>query len=131
MRRSILPRRPNRHTVKIPCSIVRERDFRLVADRVLNLSADGMLAGPADPVLTGEKLIVSFKSPRWGIWIDTEATVARVVHGRRFGEHRRALGIQFDDLAAFSKFVLEHTLCRLPPSPPGIGRALRPRGAFR
>ena len=59
-------RRPSRHTVCIDCQVVRERDFRLVADRVENLSATGLLAGPADPVLTGERLIVSFRLPRSG-----------------------------------------------------------------
>ena len=82
-------RRPSRRTLRAPCQVVRERDFRLVADRIENLSPSGMLVGPADPVLTGERLIVSFCLPGYGVWIDTEATVSRVVHGRRKGEHRR------------------------------------------
>src|SRR5690606_8362248 len=52
-------RRPTRHTVRQACQIVRERDFRLVADRIENLSTFGMLVSPADPVLTGEKVFVS------------------------------------------------------------------------
>jgi hypothetical protein len=115
-------RRPIRHTVQIPCQIVRERDFRLVADRIVNLSLGGMLVGPADPVLTGEKLIVSFPAPIWGRWIDAEATVARVLHGRRPGEFRRALGLEFDGLDAWSRFVLEENLRRIPPAPPGTRR---------
>jgi hypothetical protein len=92
--------RPIRHTAHIVCQIVRERDFKLVADRVLNLSIQGMLVAPADPVLTGEKLIVSFQLPDDGEWVDATATVARVVHGRRPGEFRRALGLEFEGFGA-------------------------------
>ena len=91
-------RRPIRHTAHIACQVVRERDFRLVADRVANLSLNGMLVGPADPVLTGEKIIDSFPSPVDGLWIDAQATVTLVLHGRRPGEYRRALGLEFDVL---------------------------------
>ena len=115
-------RRPIRHTVNIPCQVVRERDFRLVADRVVNLSVNGLLVGPADPILTGEKIIVSFRSPLWGGYIDAEATVARVLHGRRPGEYRRAIGIEFDGLDPWSRFVLEENLRRIPPAPPGARR---------
>jgi hypothetical protein len=115
---SSLKRRLTRRSVKIACSVVRERDFRLVADGILNLSSTGMLAGPADPVLTGERLIVSFRVPRENVWIDAEATVARVVHGRRAGEHQRALGIEFENLSEAGRKVLELSLAPLPPAPP-------------
>jgi hypothetical protein len=111
--------RPIRHTVHVACQVVRERDFRLVADRVVNLSLDGMLVAPADPVLTGEKIIVSFPSPVDGRWIDAEATVTRVLHGRRPGEYRRALGLAFETLDDPSRRVLEEGLQQIPPAPPG------------
>lgn len=116
------PPRVSRHTAAIPCQVVRERDFRLVADRIANLSLTGLLVGPADPVLTGERLIVSFQAPRWGTWIDVEATVARVVHGRRPGEFSRALGLRFEALDPWSRWVLERNLSGLPPVPPGRWR---------
>ncbi len=53
-------RRAFRHAVSVPCQVVRERDFRLVADRALDLSTDGMLVPLDLPVLTGEPLLVSF-----------------------------------------------------------------------
>jgi len=115
-------RRPIRHTAHVACQVVRERDFRLVADRVVNLSLDGMLVGPADPVLTGEKIIVSFPSPIGGEWIDAEATVTRVLHGRRPGEFRRSLGLKFEKLDARSRAVLQECLRRIPPTPPGARR---------
>ena len=115
-------RRPSRHTVCIDCQVVRERDFRLVADRIENLSATGLLAGPADPVLTGERLIVSFRLPRSGVWIDSEGVVSRVVHGRRKGDFGRSLGIEFTDMDMAARRVLERHLSRFPPVPPRGGR---------
>jgi len=121
--RSIYQRpRPSRHTVRIPCQVVRERDFRLVADEIADLSTTGMLVVPADPVLTGERVIVSFQAPVWGIWIDAEATVARVVHGRRPGEYSRALGLHFEGIDPWSRTVIERSLRGLPPVPPGSWR---------
>lgn len=127
MRPVFSPRRHrnSRHTAAIACQVVRESDFRLIADRISNLSATGALVTPADPVLTGERLIVSFRVPGWGTWIDTEATVVRVVHGRRPGEFSRGLGIAFDELDAFSRYALTHNLPRLPPIPPGPARNAR------
>jgi len=111
-----------RHTVHIRCQIVRERDFRLVADTVVDVSREGVLVAPADPVLTGEKIILSFLSPTGAGWIDAEATVARVLHGRRPGEFRRSLGLRFDKLYEASREALEKTLVHAPPSPPGAQR---------
>src|SRR3954466_11017813 len=92
-------RRALRRAVRIDCQVVRERDFKLLGDWALDLSPDGILVVSNADVLTGEEVIVSFKVPRTSIVLDTEATVARVVHGRRpTDRHRRALGIAFDSL---------------------------------
>jgi hypothetical protein len=99
---------------------VRERDFRLIADRILDLSPAGVLVGPADPVMTGERLILSFCLPGSSYWVDGEAVVARVAHGRRPGEHSRSLGLSLEGLSPFARMMLERTLLRLPPVPPGI-----------
>jgi PilZ domain len=112
------PRQSCRHTVKIACQVVRERDFSLIADRVVDLSASGALVGPADPALTGERLIVSFRIPRSSLWIDAEATVSRVVHGRRPGEFSRSLAIEFEKLDPLSRFMLQEALRAVPPAPP-------------
>ncbi|MDQ2643574.1 MAG: PilZ domain-containing protein [Myxococcota bacterium] len=110
-------RRLARRAARLPCQVVRERDFRLVADQVLNLSSGGVLVGPADPVLTGERVIVSFRAQAG--WVDAEAVVARVVHGRRNGEHSRSLGLCFDSLDAASRQALERALQMCVPVPPG------------
>jgi hypothetical protein len=110
-------RRLARRAARLPCQVVRERDFRLVADQVLNLSSGGMMVGPADPVLTGERVIVSFRGQAG--WVDAEAVVARVVHGRRNGEHSRSLGLCFEALDDASRQALERALRMCVPVPPG------------
>ncbi len=114
--------RPVRHTSRLPCQVVRERDFRLIADRIENLSLSGMLVRSSGPVLTGERLIVSFQLPHAGKWIDSEALVARVIHGRRRGEHGRALGLHFELLESHARWAIERHLKKIPAIPPGRPR---------
>jgi hypothetical protein len=49
-------------------------------------------------------LIVAFAIP--GMWIDVEATVARVIHGRRPGDDGLAVGIIFDRIAPSARAAL-------------------------
>ena len=107
-----------RHVLRAPCQLIREHDFRLVADRVIDLSVTGVLVAPADPVLTGERLLLSFQLPHSLYWIDAEAVVTRVIHGRRPGEHTRALALAFDDISGLSRYMIRHTLDYLAPAPP-------------
>jgi hypothetical protein len=100
------------------CQVVRERDFRLIADQVVDLSASGALVMPADPVLTGERVILSFQLPSSLFWVDTEALVTRVLHGRRPGEHTRGIALELDGLTGLSRFMLERALKYMPPAPP-------------
>ncbi|MDX2053381.1 MAG: PilZ domain-containing protein [Polyangiaceae bacterium] len=131
MSASSFPRlRPSRHSVRTDCQVVRERDFSLVADTITDLSMTGMLVSPADPVLTGEKLIVSFRLPGTATWIDTDAVVARVVHGRRPQDRSRGLGILFEDLSHRLRFTLERSLRRLPLCPPSFSRVVRTDAAM-
>ena len=115
---TLFSRRSVRRTHHGHCQVVRARDFRLVADRVLDLSTTGLLAAPAEPVLTGERVIVSFEAPLGGMWIDAEGVVTRVVHGRRPGEWTRALGIELVDVAPPIRDALQLRLRCLPPTPP-------------
>jgi hypothetical protein len=102
------PRARLRRRVQPSCEVVRTRDFRLIGTRVLDLSATGMLLETELPILTGEELIVSFKSPG-DRWFDCEASVARVEHGRRRSDSHRALGISFDALDPWNELLLcEH-----------------------
>jgi len=94
------------------------RDFRLVADSIDNISLGGLLVGPSDPVLTGEPLFLSFRLPWSGEWVDTDAVVARVVHGRRDGDSTRQLGVKFDRLGPEARHAIRAQIRRAPPLPP-------------
>jgi hypothetical protein len=88
-----------RRFVRLDCQVVREHDFRLVGDLALDLSTKGMLVrGSGLRLLTGEELLVAFRPPRCNVWIDTQATVARVVHGRRPGDPGLSFGIEFQGM---------------------------------
>jgi hypothetical protein len=114
-------RRALRRAVPVECQVVRERDFRMIATRGVDLSPDGMLVVAQAPVLTGEPVIVSFRLPRsggWGWWFDAEATIARVVHGRRPGDRGRRLGLAFDGLDEGVRMFMENALRGTPPPVP-------------
>lgn len=111
--------RTPRHLLRLPCQVVRERDFRLIADRLDNLSLTGLSVSPAEPVLTGEKLIVSFRLPHEAIWVDAEVRVTRVIHGRRPGEDVRSLGLAFEHLDFQAQRAIARELSQTPVAPPG------------
>lgn len=92
-------RRSRRHELLLSCQVVRERGFRLVSTLALDLSTEGMLVLTGERVLTGEPVVVSFRSPSSSRWFDLEGTVARVVHGRRPGDRGRCLGLSFGALS--------------------------------
>jgi|LNFM01.1.fsa_nt_gb c-di-GMP-binding flagellar brake protein YcgR len=107
-----------RRTVRMPCEAVRERDFSLVGNVVLDLSSTGALLRSSAKVLTGDSMILSFFEPEAARWFDVEATVARVVHGRRLGDGGRAVGVRFSAMAAQDKRALERALNKRVPSLP-------------
>ena len=84
-----------RRGVLVSCQVVREHDFKRVSYLALDLSTEGMMVATSDRVLTGEEVIVTFRAPFGRRWFDAQATVARVIHGRRPGDTGRALGLQF------------------------------------
>ncbi len=97
-------RSASRREVVLPCQAVREHDFKLIADRTIDISVDGLLLPLRTKVLTGETLILSFAIP--GMWIDAEGVVARVVHGRRPGDDGLAVGVLFDRIAPSARAAL-------------------------
>jgi hypothetical protein len=127
----VSPVRPSRRIatrreVLLPCQAVRESDFTLIADRTLDVSVDGLLLPVAEHILTGETLIVSFPIP--GLWIDTECTVTRMVHGRRPGDDGRlAIGVLFDVISPSARAALAGFLHGKPPPLPRRGPLARLR----
>jgi hypothetical protein len=113
-----VPRRPSRHRIRLACQVVRERDFKLVSREIVEVSESGLLVRPEARVLTGEQLIVSFMAPFSRIFVDAEAVVARVVHGRRLTDGGPALGVYFQHIDPVSRALLvrhlEHVPARAP-----------------
>jgi len=111
-------RRALRRGVRVDCQVVRERDFTLVGRCGLDLSPLGMLVLADAPVITGEALLVAFRLPRSTWWFDAEATVARVVHGRRPGDAGRCVGLEFEGLDSSLQYFLHTALQGVAPPLP-------------
>jgi hypothetical protein len=111
-------RRSIRRALDVECRVVRERDACLIARRSVDLSPLGMLVVADVPVLTGEPLWVFFRLPQTDAWMGADATVVRVVHGRRPGDAGRCLGVEFEALDDGSARYLRHALRRVPPPLP-------------
>jgi hypothetical protein len=122
-------RSATRREIALPCQVVRERDFRLVAERTLDVSIDGMLVpldrSLAENVAVGDSVILSFEIP--GIWVDAEGTVARIIQGRRPSDDGRACGIVFDAIGAATRAALAGYLHGRPPPLPRRGPMARMR----
>jgi hypothetical protein len=110
------PRARLRRTVEIPCEVVRARDYSLVGTQVVDVSAKGILLESDATVLTGDELLVLFRSP-WGDWYDCDATVARVLHGRRRWDDVRGIGIAFEPLDPWREVMLCESLRNAPVAP--------------
>jgi hypothetical protein len=111
-------RRALRRSVRVDCQVVRERDFKLIGSRAVDLSPFGMLVMAQERVLTGEALVVAFRPPCSTWWFDSEATVARIVHGRRPGDLGRCFGIEFESLEPSVQYFLHTLLAGVPPPIP-------------
>ena len=111
-------RREVRRAVGLTCQVVRERDFRLIADQAVDLSPDGMLVSSDHDLEVGEALIVSFKATQLGLWFDTDACVTRVIKGRRPGDRGRGIGLSFSSLDRVKRLILRGHLRRVPPPLP-------------
>ncbi len=104
-----------RRSIRVECQVVREHDFKLIGRSAIDLSAQGMLVETDDRVLTGEPVIISFRSPRRRAWFDAQGTVARVIHGRRPYDTGRFLGVRFDVFDEEQACLLRADLRGLPP----------------
>lgn len=107
-----------RRAVRLACQVVSEDAFRLVGRRALDLSPAGMLIESDADVRLGDELLVSFRAPRSGLYIDTSARIVRVIAGRRPGDHGRCVGLRFEHLDPLMRSVLGASLAGLPPPLP-------------
>ena len=103
-----------RRFTRLGCTVRRMDTWRLVGDRTIDLSPQGMLLLSDERLDYGTELVVSFQATELPIWFDTLATVTRVVEGRRPGDDGRALGVHFETLPAVSRLILRGHLRRDP-----------------
>jgi hypothetical protein len=111
-------RREMRRAMVVSCQVVRERDFRLIAEKALDVSPDGMLVATDVELEVGENVFVSFRATGLGLWFDTEASVARVIRGRRPGDKGKGIGLRFSTLPAVKRLILRGHLRKVPPPVP-------------
>ena len=111
-------RRTVRRAVGTACQAVVEEGFSLIGERAIDLSVDGMLLASDHEPDVGTEVIISFRAPGTGIWLDAEATVARIVRGRRRGDPARAIGLRFRGLDSVSRAILDGSLAGKPPPVP-------------
>jgi len=99
--------------MRLSCQVVRERDFKLVATSVMNVSESGLLVDADVPVRFGEKIILTFYSPATKNWIDAEGTVTRVSHGPKWMARKQAFGVVFDAIDTASRTDIRRSMAAL------------------
>lgn len=114
-------RKTVRRAVRSRCQAVTENEFELLGEEILDLSPHGMLVKSEREPSIGEEVIVSFRAPGTGLWMDAEATVARLVRGRRSGDRSRGVGLVFRRLDTVSHRILAESLRGSPPPVPARG----------
>lgn len=116
-------RRVLRRAVRSECQAVTTEDFRLLGQRVLDVSPYGLLLAADDGAEAGDEVIVSFQIPGCRKVFDAEAQVARVIEGWRPYDPGYALGLRFTHIALEDRLFLQQRLRGTPPPIPQ--RALR------
>jgi hypothetical protein len=117
-----------RHAVQTGCIVVSEDGQRLLGERALDLSWDGVRVecapGTPDAVRVGERVRVRVQIPRSEVWIDAGGWVARVAPGRRRGDDPPALGVSLNRMDGMMRILLASTIRHRPVMK---GRARGPR----
>jgi hypothetical protein len=111
-----------RRKLRATCQAVRERDFRLVSERVLDLSTEGALLACDCRIAVGDTLVVAVRMPD-GRYVDAEGLVVRVIEGWRYGDLGYCAGLRFTALDRAGWLAIREALRGLPPPVPQ--RALR------
>jgi len=112
-------RKAARRAIVAGAQVVEEEEFVLLAEDVVDLSVDGMLVASDALPAVGTPVFVSFKAPGTEVWIDTEATVARLSRGRRGRGDVSGLGLRFGDMSPENRAILARSLIGRPPPIPG------------
>jgi hypothetical protein len=110
-------RRSVRRSVRARCQAVELSGFRLVGERLLDLSTRGALLACDSGITRGDRILLSFRCPNSSEWIDTEAEVHRVIEGRRDGDLGYCAGLRF---VGMEREMRHELLCGLAGTPPRV-----------
>ena len=94
----------------------------MIGERILDLSPRGALLACDRRVHPGERVVVSFRAPRGGPYVDAVGEIARVVEGYRDGDRGYCAGIAFTELEDRSRAELLVRLAGVPPPVPQRAR---------
>lgn len=111
-------RRTLRRAFSTDCQAVRLTGFRLVGERILDLSPRGALLACDDLVEPGDEVILSFRTPRRGPYVDVVGEVRRVIEGWRDGDPGFCAGLRFTDIDRAAQGELLVRLAGFPPPVP-------------
>ncbi len=108
-----------RRAVKTPCWAVSLNRGRLLGERLLDLSPDGMFLECRSEVAAGDGVFIVFKAPgSGGLWLRADTEVARVVEGRRDRDPAYGAGLKIVRLKNGSYYDLGQRLKGFPPPLP-------------
>lgn len=120
-------RHASRKLKSIPCQLVRHSDRQVFPEHTTDLSEAGMYIVSDAGLSLGDRLTVSFQTSELGIWVDAQATIVRLVAGRR-AEDRGELGfgLRFDGLEPVKRLVVRGALRKARPPLPRRKRDVCP-----
>jgi hypothetical protein len=107
-----------RRQLRMPCQVVCEQGFTLLASECVDLSLEGMGVRALFPASEGSPVLVSFRLPQSSLYIDVEAQIARMGWGRRREDAGAVLGLRFVSLPRVDRAILASRLRGLPPPVP-------------
>lgn len=107
-----------RRQLRMPCQVVCEQGFTLLAQECVDLSLEGMGVRALLPASEGSPVLVSFRLPQSSLYIDVEAQIARMAWGRRREDGGAVLGLRFVALPRVDRAILASRLRGLPPPVP-------------
>jgi hypothetical protein len=92
--------------------------YRLLGQRVLDLSPRGMLVASQQQIDPGDEVFVTFQAPGDGLWMQAEAEVTRIVRGNRSSDTGPCVGLRFKDMEGSRRGELLSRLAGIPPTIP-------------